>query len=142
MARSRRKKLADQVNFSDYHQAYAWFARQKREVCAALAARAGLRMLPHIDDAHDVEDFPSRLALPVFRACLVAWVVAQYPSEHDRLRSAAGAAANRATPIRAVIGFARSGQGYFAAAPPPPTPHTATLQLPVPPPAQRAPPLG
>ena len=50
MARSGGKPAAE-VDFSDFEQAQAWFRRQPREVCIALAMRSALRVLPLIEAA-------------------------------------------------------------------------------------------
>ncbi|HTQ34677.1 MAG TPA: hypothetical protein VMI30_10930 [Stellaceae bacterium] len=100
MARSRRAKPAAEINFADFDEARAWFGRQKREVCVALAARAALRVLPLIWRARQVEAFPTRIALPVFRAGFVAWTIAEYPTHLDRLRPQAYAAYAAARRLR------------------------------------------
>lgn len=91
MARSQ-KTSVDTVNFANRAQAGSWFEGQPRQVCLVLAVRAALRVLPLINCAHGVADFPPRVGLPVFRACFVAWAVAEYPFGRYRLRGAAAAA--------------------------------------------------
>ena len=85
MARSRGKPAAE-VDFSDCEQAQEWFERQPPEVCIALAMRSALRVLPLIEAVRSIPDFAPRVALPVLRACFVAWAIAEYPSRHDHLR--------------------------------------------------------
>jgi hypothetical protein len=108
MARSR-KTSVDTVNFANRAQAGSWFEGQPRQVCLVLAVRAALRVLPLINCAHGVADFPPRVGLPVFRACFVAWAVAEYPFGRYRLRGAAAAAARAAA-------FADARAAAFAAA--------------------------
>src|SRR5690349_10194626 len=86
MARSGGRQAAE-VDFSDRRQAEAWFRRQPREVSIAVTVRSALRILPIVETARGASNFASHIALPVRRACFVAWVIARYPSQSDRLRS-------------------------------------------------------
>src|SRR5690242_19710225 len=88
MARSSGKP-ATEVDFSDREQVRTWFRHQPHKLCIALAMRSTLRVLPLIDAASNNQNFASRVALPVFRACSVAWAIGNYPSWQDRLRSRA-----------------------------------------------------
>jgi hypothetical protein len=92
MARSGGKPAAE-MDFLDSEEARAWFERQPREVCIALAVRSALRVLPLIEDrSRGRQDFALRVALPVLRACFVAWAIAEYPTRRNRLRIYADAA--------------------------------------------------
>src|SRR4051794_265649 len=99
MARSRRKSAAD-IDFSNFDEAREWFRRQPREVSVTLAIRSALRVLPLIETSRKSPYAAPHLALPVFRACFVAWVIAKSPSQHNHLRRAAAVAAG-ATPVTA-----------------------------------------
>src|SRR5947208_3182384 len=83
---------ADNVYFTDFDQAQNWFLHQSREVCIALSARSVLRVMPLIEARSSAANFASRVALPVLRACFVAWAIAQKPARLDRLRRAVLAA--------------------------------------------------
>jgi hypothetical protein len=92
-----RGRLAEFVNFFSVEQADAWFQRQPREVCIALAMRSALRVLPRIEVARRNHDFAPHITLRVLRPCFVAWIIAKYPSQRDRLRSHAASAARHST---------------------------------------------
>src|SRR4051812_419845 len=88
MARSRRKPAVAAVDFSNHEQAREWFRFHSIEVRVALAMRSALRVLPLIVIARDKSDFAPHVGLSVFRACFVAWALAAYPSQRNRLRAA------------------------------------------------------
>src|SRR4051794_15712452 len=90
-------KPAAEVDFSKREEAREWFRRQPREGSATLAIRSALRILPLIGTALEGQDAEPHIVLSIFRACFVAWVIAEYSSQHSHLRRAAAAAA-AATP--------------------------------------------
>jgi hypothetical protein len=112
---------AGEVDFSDAEQSREWFQLQPRDVCIALAARSGLRVLPLIDAVHYTPDFAPRVVLPVLRACFVAWAIAKYPSWRDPLRiadaarSASAIAAHAATRAAANATDAANAAAAYAA---------------------------
>jgi hypothetical protein len=79
---------AAKVDFSDHEHARLWFDQYPREVCVALAVRSALRLLPLIEASRNFDNFAARDALPVVRACFLAWAIAEYPSRRDHLREA------------------------------------------------------
>src|SRR5271163_4689629 len=103
MVRARRLS-ADKTDFADFDQARRWFAAQPREVCAILAARMALRILPAISGMEVRNksaqwDFLVDLALPMLRAASASWTVARYPAQFRQLQGAAHAAAAAASGI-------------------------------------------
>jgi hypothetical protein len=113
MARSSGKS-AKAVNFSDRGQALAWFERQSHEACVALAVRSSLRVLPLIVAARGVTDFSPRVAFPILRACFVAWAIAEFPSKHNDLQSAAATATASAFAADATADGATKGTALDA----------------------------
>src|SRR4051812_45064719 len=97
MAQSRGISAAE-VDFRDHREAQPWFERQSQEVSIVLAVRMAMRVLPLIETTRIRTDFAPHVVLPVLRACFVAWVVAEFPSQRDHLwknaHAAAGAASN------------------------------------------------
>jgi hypothetical protein len=115
MARSRRKSAA-LVDFSTSEQARAWFQSRPREVCIALIARSAMRVLPLIEGARGTAGFARRVALPLLRACFVAWAIAEYPSQRYRLRIYAIHAADAAAAYSADVAYAAASAANAAAA--------------------------
>jgi hypothetical protein len=79
------------VDFKSRSQMEAWLGRQPREAAVVLAARAALRALPLVLVAKH-KDFRSVLVLPVFRATVISWATAKYPTYQTELAAAAAAA--------------------------------------------------
>ena len=92
---------AAMVEFSNREQIERWLeqvqpARRQREVGAALAVRAALRVVPLLKaefELHtDVRDVVlSEIVLRVFRATLISWFSVKYPREKNKFRAAAAA---------------------------------------------------
>ena len=76
------------VEINNREELEAWLRKEPREVAAALAARAALRVLPLLqttkfDELRDI-------SLPVFRALAVSWAVARYPARGTELAARGG----------------------------------------------------
>jgi hypothetical protein len=61
------------IKIENRRELKSWLKKQPREVSAAIAARAALRVLPMIQTAKRINDFRHALVLPVFRAAAISW---------------------------------------------------------------------
>jgi hypothetical protein len=93
----------------------AWLGRQPREAAVVLAARAALRALPLVLAAKH-KDFTNALVLPVFRATVISWATAKYPTRQIGLRLAAAAATAYAAAVASASATATAIAAIDAAA--------------------------
>lgn len=110
------------LEIKDREEFDAWLRKQPREVAAAFAARAALRVLPMVSKARGIGyDFDQffNITLAVFRATAIAWVRAKYPISGREFAAAAAAASYAASLASKVASEGFSYRGRVAPRPAP-----------------------
>ncbi len=110
------------LEIKDREEFDAWLRKQPREVAAAFAARAALRVLPMVSKARGIGyDFDQffNITLAVFRATAIAWVRAKYPISGREFAAAAAATSYAASLASKVASEGFSYRGRVAPRPAP-----------------------
>jgi hypothetical protein len=97
------------IRVRNHDEGRIWLETQPHEVSLAIAARAALRVLPLVEYAllRRAERFRSNVVLPCFRATVIPWVGAKYPTRDAQLHAgnpADGARAARTTLLGTAAG--------------------------------------
>jgi hypothetical protein len=103
------------AEFKSRRQMEAWLGGQPREAAVVLAARAALRALPLVITAKHL-DYTNTLVLPVFRATVISWATAEYPTRQTALGLAGAAATAYAAAVASASATAAAIAAIDAAA--------------------------